>query len=205
MDALIGTKVGMTRIFDENGRDLPITVIAAGPCTVSQVKTIENDGYQAVQLAFGARKERNITKPMLGHLKRAGLKTARVLHEFRTSAEHKIGDVITVEIFTAGEQVKVAGTTKGKGFTGVMKRHGFHGGSASHGKSNQLRAGGSVGASSDPSRVFPGQRMPGRSGGALRTAINIKVVKVLPDSNQIFVLGSIPGPANGTVYITRQS
>ncbi len=205
MDALIGTKVGMTRIFDKNGRDLPVTVIAAGPCTVSQVKTIENDGYQAVQLAFGARKERNTTKPMLGHLKRAGLKTARVLHEFRTSAEHKIGDVITVEIFTAGEQVKVAGTTKGKGFTGVMKRHGFSGGSASHGKSNQLRAGGSVGASSDPSRIFPGQRMPGRSGGALRTAINIKVVKVLPDSNQIFVLGSIPGPTNGTVYISRQS
>ncbi|MEE9465286.1 MAG: 50S ribosomal protein L3 [Candidatus Neomarinimicrobiota bacterium] len=205
MDAIIGKKVGMVRIFDENGHDQPVTVIDAGPCTVSQVKTTEKDGYQAVQLAFGERKESNTPKPLSGHLKEAGLKSARVLREFRTSAEHKVGDVITVEIFTAGDRVKVAGTTKGKGFTGVMKRHGFHGGRASHGKSDQLRAGGSVGASSDPSRVFPGQRMPGRSGGRINTTSNLKVVKILPESNQIFILGAVPGPRNGTVYVTRQS
>ncbi len=205
MDAIIGTKVGMTRIFDENGRDLPVTVITAGPCTVCQVKTGETDGYRAVQLAYGERKESKTSRPLLGHFKKAGVKPARVLHEFRTSAEHQVGDVITVEIFQVGDRVKVAGTTKGKGFTGVMKRHGFHGGRASHGKKDQLRAGGSVGASSDPSRVFPGIKMPGHSGAARHTASNLKVVKILPESNQILVLGAVPGPPNGTVYVTRQA
>ncbi len=205
MDAIIGTKVGMTRIFDENGRDLPVTVIIAGPCTVCQVKTGETDGYRAVQLAFGERKESKTSRPLLGHFQKAGVKPARVLREFRTNAEHQVGDVITVEIFQVGDRVKVAGTTKGKGFTGVMKRHGFHGGRASHGKKDQLRAGGSVGASSDPSRVFPGIKMAGHSGAARHTARNLKVVKILPESNQILVLGAVPGPSNGTVYVTRQA
>ena len=205
MDAIIGTKVGMIRVFDATGRDLPVTVIAAGPCTVCQVKTGETDGYQAVQLAFGERRERKTPRPLLGHFKKAGIKPARVLHEFRTNAEHQVGDVITVEMFQVGDRVKVAGTTKGKGFTGVMKRHGFHGGRASHGKKDQLRAGGSVGASSDPSRVFRGIKMAGHSGASRNTARNLKVVKVLPEANQILVLGAVPGPTNGTVYVTRQA
>ena len=205
MDSIIGTKVGMTRIFDEHGRDLPVTVITAGPCIVCQVKTGETDGYRAVQLAFGERKESKTSRPLMGHFKKAGINPARVLREFRTDAEHQVGDVITVEIFQVGDRVKVVGTTKGKGFTGVMKRHGFHGGRASHGKKDQLRAGGSVGASSDPSRVFPGLKMAGHSGAARFTALNLKVVKILPDSNQILVLGAVPGPPNGTVYVTRQA
>ena len=204
MDSIIGTKVGMTRIFDEKGRDLPVTVITAGPCIVCQVKTGETDGYRAVQLAFGERKESKTSRPLMGHFKKAGINPARVLREFRTDAEHQVGDVITVEIFQVGDRVKVVGTTKGKGFTGVMKRHGFHGGRASHGKKDQLRAGGSVGASSDPSRVFPGLKMAGHSGAARFTARNLKVVKILPESNQILVLGAVPGPPNGTVYVTRQ-
>ena len=177
MDSIIGTKVGMTRIFDEHGRDLPVTVITAGPCIVCQVKTGETDGYRAVQLAFGERKESKTSRPLMGHFKKAGINPARVLREFRTDAEHQVGDGLTVEIFQVGDRVKVVGTTKGKGFTGVMKRHGFHGGRASHGKKDQLRAGGSVGASSDPSRVFPGLKMAGHSGAARFTALNLKVVK----------------------------
>ena len=205
MDSIIGKKLGMTRIFDDVGNDLPVTVIHAGPCTVSQVKTTERDGYRAVQLAFGVRKLKNTPKPLVGHFKMAGIEPARVVKEFQSSAEHKIGDVVTVDIFSEGDLVKVVGRTKGKGFTGVMKRHGFHGGRASHGKKDQLRAGGSIGASSDPSRVFPGRRMAGRSGNARRTVTHLKVVKVIPESNQIFVLGAVPGPRNGTVYLTKQS
>lgn len=205
MNALIGKKLGMTRIFDESGRDQPVTVINAGPCTVTQVKTDDTDGYRAVQLAFGGKKEKNITKPLLGHFRKAGVQPAKVLREFPLEGECKPGDVVTVDIFKEGDVLKVTGTTKGKGFTGVMKRHGFHGGRASHGKKDQLRAGGSIGASSDPSRVFPGMRMPGRSGNARNTIPHVKVVKVVPESNQIFVLGPVPGPKNGTVYLTKQS
>ena len=205
MDSIIGKKLGMTRIFDDMGNDFPVTVIHAGPCTVSQVKTTERDGYRAVQLAFGVRKLKNTPKPLVGHFKKAGIEPARVVKEFQSSAEHKIGDVVTVDIFSEGDLVKVVGRTKGKGFTGVMKRHGFHGGRASHGKKDQLRAGGSIGASSDPSRVFPGRRMAGRSGNVRRTVTHLKVVKVIPESNQIFVLGAVPGPRNGTVYLTKQS
>jgi large subunit ribosomal protein L3 len=203
MASLIGVKLGMTRIFDESGRDVPVTVIHAGPCTVCQVKTRENDGYRAVQLAFGERKENKTTRPLQGHFKKAGIKPALVLREFRTFEEHQPGDQITVEIFNPGDMVKVTGTSKGKGFTGRMKRHGFHGGRASHGKKDQLRAGGSIGASSDPSRVFPGLRMAGRSGHARRTVADLEIVKVLPETNQLFVKGAVPGPRNGTVTITR--
>jgi len=204
MASLIGVKLGMTRIFDESGLDIPVTVVRAGPCTICQVKTRENDGYQAVQLAFGARKENKTPRPLLGHFQKAGIKLARVLREFRTSENHKPGDQITVEIFSPGDTVKVTGTSKGKGFTGVMKRHGFHGGHASHGKKDQLRAGGSIGASSDPSRVWPGLKMPGRSGNARCTVTNLKVVKVLPEADQLLIRGAVPGPRNGTVTITKQ-
>lgn len=206
MNSLIGVKLGMTRIFDEGGQDMPVSIINAGPCTVSQVKTVDLDGYNAVQLAFGSRKEKNMTKAVLGHLARAGISSASSIQEFKTDdVEINAGDVFTVEIFSPGDIVKVTGKTIGKGFTGVMKRHGFHGGHASHGKKDQLRAGGSIGASSDPSRVIPGVRMPGRSGNARHTTKNLLVVKVVPETNQIFVNGAIPGPRNGTVTITKLS
>ncbi|MEE9161364.1 MAG: 50S ribosomal protein L3 [Candidatus Neomarinimicrobiota bacterium] len=205
MPALIGTKLGMTRIFDESGRDVPITVLQAGPCTVAQVKTMEHDGYQAVQLAYGERPENKTSRPLQGHFRKAGIPPARILREFRTTEEYKPGDQLSVELFSVGDRVKVVGTSKGKGFTGVMKRHGFHGGHATHGKKDQLRAGGSVGASSDPSRVWPGLKMAGRSGNARSTAPNLVVVKVLPEVNQIFVRGVVPGPRNGTITIHHQA
>ena len=203
MPALIGVKLGMARIFDDDGRDVPITILRAGPCTVSQVKTLENDGYQAVQLAFGDIKEQKVSRPRLGHFRKAGIPPARVLKEFRTTDAYKPGDTVTVEMFNAGDLVKVVGTSKGKGFTGRMKLYGFHGGRASHGKKDQLRAGGSIGASSDPSRVWPGIKMAGRSGNARRTAANLVVVKVLPEVNQIFVRGAVPGPRNGPITISK--
>lgn len=205
MKSIIGTKVGMTRIFDDAGRDYPVTVINVGPCTVSQVKTEQTDGYSSVQLAYGERKVKNMTKPVLGHLNKAGLKSARVMKEFPLSGEVNVGDVVTAEIFAAGDSLKITGRTKGRGFTGVMKRHGFHGGHASHGKKDQLRAGGSIGASSDPSRVFPGKKMPGHHGNQIQTNPNVKVVKVDTEAGQIFVLGQVPGAKNGTLFLTKQS
>ena len=205
MKSIIGIKRGMARIFDEGGRDLPVTVIEAGPCPVSQIKTEETDGYSAVQLAFGSRKPKRTTKPQKGHFDKAGIEPARTTREFDMDGEVQLGDVITVDIFEVGDTVKVTGTTKGRGFTGRMKRYGFHGGRASHGKKDQLRAGGSIGASSSPSRVFPGMKMAGRSGNARRTITNLEVVRVVPEKNQIFIKGAVPGPRNGTVYLTKLS
>ena len=203
MKSIIGIKRGMARIFDEGGRDLPVTVIEAGPCPVSQIKTEETDGYSAVQLAFGSRKPKRTTKAQKGHFDKAGIEPARTTREFDMDGEVKLGDVITVDIFEVGDSVKVTGITKGRGFTGRMKRYGFHGGRASHGKKDQLRAGGSIGASSSPSRVFPGKKMAGRSGNARRTIANLEVVRVVPEKNQIFIKGAVPGPRNGTVYLTK--
>ena len=205
MKSIIGIKRGMARIFDEGGRDLPVTVIEAGPCPVSQIKTEETDGYSAVQLAFGSRKPKRTTKAQKGHFDKAGIEPARTTREFDMDGEVKLGDVITVDIFEVGDSVKVTGITKGRGFTGRMKRYGFHGGRASHGKKDQLRAGGSIGASSSPSRVFPGKKMAGRSGNARRTIANLEVVRVVPEKNQIFIKGAVPGPRNGTVYLTKLS
>ncbi|MCH7575483.1 MAG: 50S ribosomal protein L3 [Candidatus Marinimicrobia bacterium] len=205
MKSIIGIKRGMARIFDEGGRDLPVTVIEAGPCPVSQIKTEETDGYSAVQLAFGSRKPKRTTKAQKGHFEKAGIEPARTTREFDMDGEVKLGDVITVDIFEVGDAVKVTGITKGRGFTGRMKRYGFHGGRASHGKKDQLRAGGSIGASSSPSRVFPGMKMAGRSGNARRTITNLEVVRVVPEKNQIFIKGAVPGPRNGTVYLTKLS
>ncbi|MCH8327600.1 MAG: 50S ribosomal protein L3 [Candidatus Marinimicrobia bacterium] len=205
MKSIIGIKRGMARIFDEGGKDLPVTVIEAGPCPVSQIKTKETDGYSAVQLAFGSRKAKRTTKALKGHFDKAGIEPARTIREFDYDGKVQIGDVITVDIFEVGDTVKVSGVTKGKGFTGRMKRYGFHGGRASHGKKDQLRAGGSIGASSSPSRVFPGMRMAGRSGNAQRTIANLEVVRVVPEKNQILIKGAVPGPRNGTVYLTKLS
>ena len=181
-------------------------MIEAVPCVVTQIKTQEKDGYKAVQIAFGDKKEKNTSQPLLGHFKKAGTSPKRFLAEFDGfETEVKLGDTITLEsVFAEGENVDVVGTTKGKGFQGVVKRHGFSGvGEATHGQHNRLRAPGSLGASSDPSRVFKGMRMAGRDGGARRTVQNLEVVKVLADQNLILVKGAIPGFNGSTVYIVK--
>jgi large subunit ribosomal protein L3 len=203
MDSLLGIKLGMTRIFDEAGRDIPVTVLQAGPCTVSQVKSDEKDGYQAVQLAFLEQSEKKTSNPLRGHFKKAGVPPARILREVRTTEILKLGEELTVEIFNPGDVVKVTGTSKGKGFTGRMKRYNFHGGRASHGKKDQLRAGGSIGASSDPSRVFPGMRGAGRSGNARSTILNLEIVRIMPETHQLMLKGAVPGPKNSMVMITK--
>lgn len=206
MPGIIGKKVGMTSIYSAAGKNIPCTVIEAGPCVVTQIKTQEKDGYTAVQIAFGDKKEKNTSQPLLGHFKKAGVTPKRFLAEFDGfENEVKLGDTITLEsVFAEGENVDVVGTTKGKGFQGVVKRHGFSGvGEATHGQHNRLRAPGSLGASSDPSRVFKGMRMAGRDGGARRTVQNLEVVKVLADQNLILVKGAIPGFNGSTVYIVK--
>jgi large subunit ribosomal protein L3 len=206
MPGLIGKKVGMTSVYSAAGKNIPCTVIEAGPCVVTQIKTQEKDGYTAVQIAFGDKKEKNTSKPMQGHFKKAGVTPKRFVAEFDGyEGDVKLGDVVTLEaIFAEGENVDVIGTTKGKGFQGVVKRHGFSGvGEATHGQHNRLRAPGSLGASSDPSRVFKGMRMAGRDGGARRTVQNLEVIKVLADQNLILVKGAVPGFNGSTVYIVK--
>jgi len=206
MPGLIGKKVGMTSVYSAAGKNIPCTVIEAGPCVVTQIKTQEKDGYTAVQIAFGDKKEKNTSKPMQGHFKKAGVTPKRFVAEFDGyEGDVKLGDGVTLEaIFAEGENVDVVGTTKGKGFQGVVKRHGFSGvGEATHGQHNRLRAPGSLGASSDPSRVFKGMRMAGRDGGARRTVQNLEIVKVLADQNLILVKGAVPGFNGSTVYIVK--
>lgn len=206
MPGIIGKKVGMTSIYSAAGKNIPCTVIEAGPCVVTQVKTNETDGYTAVQIGFQDKKDKHTTKPMQGHFKRAGTTPKRYLAEFDGyETDLKLGDIVKLEgLFAEGEVVDVVGTTKGKGFQGVVKRHGFAGvGESTHGQHNRLRAPGSLGASSDPSRVFKGMRMAGRTGGAQRTVQNLEVVKILADENLILVKGAIPGFNGSTVYITK--
>ncbi len=196
----------MTSVYSAAGKNIPCTVIEAGPCVVTQIKTQEKDGYTAVQIAFGDKKEKNTSKPMQGHFKKAGVSPKRFVAEFDGyEGEVKLGDVVTLEtLFAEGENVDVIGTTKGKGFQGVVKRHGFSGvGEATHGQHNRLRAPGSLGASSDPSRVFKGMRMAGRDGGARRTVQNLEIIKVLADQNLILVKGAVPGFNGSTVYIVK--
>jgi len=202
---LLGRKVGMTRIFNEQGRDIPVTVIAAGPCTVTQIKTIESDGYNAVQVGFEDLKERHIIKPVAGRYKKLNIPAKRVTREFAIDDVAGIsqGDVLTVETFTVGEKVDVRGVSKGKGFSGVMKRHGFSGGRRSHGKNSVMRAGGSIGASADPARVFPGTRMAGRTGGDNVCIKKLTVVRIDAESHQIFIKGAVPGCKNGLISITK--
>jgi large subunit ribosomal protein L3 len=205
MPGLIGKKIGMTSVFSADGKNLPCTVIEAGPCVVTQLKTIETDGYQSVQLGFQEKSEKHTTKPEQGHFKAAGVKMQRHLVEFKGfGQELKLGDKITVEMFEENTFVDVVGTSKGKGFQGVVKRHGFGGvGQTTHGQHNRLRAPGSVGASSYPSRVFKGMRMAGRTGGDRVTVQNLQVVKVIPEHNLLLVKGSVPGAKNSIVIINK--
>jgi len=205
MSGLIGRKIGMTSIFDENGKNIPCTVIEAGPCVVTQVRTEEVDGYNALQLGFDDKAEKRTSKAEKGHYKKAGTSPKRKVVEFRDfEGDHKLGETLNVEIFVEGEFVDVTATSKGKGFQGVVKRHGFGGvGQATHGQHNRLRAPGSIGAASYPSRVFKGMRMAGRMGGEQVTVQNLRVVKVMPEKNLIVLKGCVPGHKNAYVMIKK--
>jgi len=207
MPGLIGKKIGMTSIYGAAGKMIPCTVIEVGPCVVTQIKTKDGkDGYDAVQLGFVEKKEKHTTKSMQGHFKKASVTPRRFIAEFSGfEGELQLGSTITAEsVFAEGENVDVIGTTKGKGFQGVVKRHGFGGvGESTHGQHNRLRAPGSMGASSDPSRVFPGKRLGGRDGGARRTIGNLQIVKILPEENLVLVKGAVPGFNGSTVYIVK--
>lgn len=205
MSGLIGKKIGMTSIFGANGKYVPCTVIEAGPCVVTQVKTKETDGYEALQLAFDEKKEKHTSKSMQGHFKKAGTSPKRKLVEFDGfEGEKKAGDVITVELFQEGELVDISGVTKGKGFQGVVKRHGFSGvGGQTHGQHDRQRAPGSLGNSSNAARVLPGMRMAGRTGGNNVKIQNIEILKVMPEKNLLIVKGSIAG-AKGSYVLIRK-
>ncbi|RAR47024.1 50S ribosomal protein L3 [Flavobacterium lacus] len=205
MSGLIGKKIGMTSIFDENGKNIPCTVIEAGPCVVTQVRTKAVDGYEAFQLGFDDKTEKHATKAAIGHFKKAGTSAKKKVVEFQDfETEYKLGDLVTVDQFSEGEFVDVQGVSKGKGFQGVVKRHGFGGvGQATHGQHNRLRAPGSVGASSYPSRVFKGMRMAGRMGGDNVTIQNLRVLKVVADKNLLLVKGCVPGHKNSYVIIQK--
>ncbi len=205
MSGLIGKKIGMTSIYDENGKNIPCTVIEAGPCIVTQVRTEEVDGYSALQLGFDDKTEKSTTKAEAGHAKKAGTSVKRKVVEFQGFGEgYKLGDAITVEHFIEGEYVDIAGTSKGKGFQGVVKRHGFGGvGQATHGQHNRLRAPGSIGAASYPARVFKGMKMAGRMGGERVNVENLRVYKVVPEKNLLVVKGCVPGHKNSYVIIQK--
>lgn len=216
MKALLGYKVGMTQLIQEDGKAVPVTIVEAGPCFVTQVKTNDSDGYEAVQIGFGETKERRLTRGQLGHLGRLkkddkhprrkannGIPGVRHLREVRTKtvADYEVGQALTVEQFNAGERVDISGKTKGRGFTGVVKRHGFRGGPKTHGQSDRWRAPGSIGATSGMSRVIKGMRMAGRSGNENMTSQNLEVVRIDADKNLIAVKGSVPGAKGGLVLI----
>ncbi|MDX1278459.1 50S ribosomal protein L3 [Oceanihabitans sediminis] len=204
MSGLIGKKIGMTSIFDENGKNIPCTVIEAGPCIVTQVRTEEVDGYEAIQLGFDDATEKSATKADLGHAKKAGTSVKRKVVEFKGfDKEYKLGDAITVDQFTEGEFVDVAGTSKGKGFQGVVKRHGFAGSERTHGQQSMGRAPGSVGAASYPGRIFKGMKMAGRMGGETVKVQNLRVLKVVAEKNLLVVKGCVPGHKNAYVIIRK--
>ena len=207
MSGLIGKKVGMTSIYDASGKNIPCTVIQAGPCVVTQIRTIEIDGYEAIQLGYGEMKDKHTTKALKGHFAKANTSPKKKLMEFTRFEEghqKNVGDVLDVEIFTEGEYVDVVGTSIGKGFQGVVKRHGFAGvGGVTHGQHNRLRAPGSLGASSWPSRVFKGMRMAGRTGGKRIKVMNLPILKVVKENNIIIVKGSIPGHKGSYIKIER--
>lgn len=207
MSGILGKKIGMTTLFDENGQALPCTIIEAGPCYVTQVKTKERDGYDAVQLGFDEVKEQRLTRPVRGHLAKVGVKGLRLIREFRNfnGMELKPGQEVRVDIFQQGDVVDVIGRSKGRGFQGVVKRHHFGGvGMTTHGQSDRVRAPGSIGSSSFPSRVFKGMRMGGRMGNDRVTIKNLRVLKVIPESNILIVKGSVPGAINGYLEIVKQ-
>jgi len=205
MIGILGKKIGMTTFFEENGDAIPCTVIDAGSCNVLQVKTKEKDGYEAVQLGYGIRREKVINKPQRTIYKKLKISPSQFVREIRGFSQEDIkeGDQVKVDLFKEGDVVKVSGTSKGKGFQGVVKRHGFHGGVRTHGQSDRERAPGSIGSSSYPSRVYKGMKMAGRMGGKRVSVRNLKVVKVIPDSNLILVKGAIPGANTGFVEIYK--
>jgi large subunit ribosomal protein L3 len=209
MSGIIGKKIGMTSIYDDAGKNIPCTVIEAGPCVVTQVKTKDTDGYDAIQIAYDDKKDKHTTSAMRGHFAKAGVSPKRIVREFtRFEAGHqkKYGDVLTVDIFEEGEFIDVVGYSKGKGFQGVVKRHNFKGvNDATHGQHNRMRAPGSIGASSYPSRVFKGMRMGGRTGGQRTKLINLQVIKIVPEKNLILVKGAVPGPNGSYVIVERWS
>ena len=205
MRGLIGKKIGMTRVFDENGQIIPVTVLQAGPCTVTQIKTNEKDGYEAVQVGYGDRKDKHTNMPMNGHYKKAGVSPKKVLAEFNKipGFEYKTGQIFHVGLFQEGDYVNVSGISKGKGFSGVIKRHNFSRQKKTHGTGHTERAPGSIGQASDPSRVFPGMRMAGQTGNEKVTVENLIVVKVDRKNNHLIVKGAIPGAKNRTIVVTK--
>ena len=209
MSGLLGKKIGMTSIYDASGKIVPCTVIEAGPCVVTQVKTVEKDGYSAIQLGYDEKKEKNTTKPLKGHFAKAGTTPKRIVREFtrfEEGSKKSYGEVLDVTVFTEGEYVDVSGISKGKGFQGVVKRHGFRGvGDATHGQHNRLRAPGSMGAASYPSRVFKGMRMAGQMGNAKVKVINIQILKIVKEKNLLVVKGSVPGSNGSYLKIERWS
>lgn len=206
MTGVLGEKLGMTQVWDAENRLIPVTVIKAGPCVVTQVRQADSDGYDAVQIAFGAIDPRKVNKPMKGHFDKAGVTPRRHLIEIRTAnaAEYSLGQEITVEAFTDGQQVDITGTTKGKGFAGVMKRHNFHGVSSSHGSHKNHRKPGSIGACATPGRVFKGQRMAGRMGGDRQTTANLVVHAIDVDKGLLLIKGAVPG-SRGSVVLVRNA
>ena len=206
MPGLLGKKIGMTSVFSADGKNTPCTVIEVGPCVVTQVKNIEKDGYEALQLGFQDKKDKHTTKPMAGHFKKAGVTPKRHLAEFKGfEGEYKLGDTITVDgLFAENDFVDIAGTSKGKGYQGVVKRHGFGGvGQSTHGQHNRLRAPGSVGACSYPAKVFKGMRMAGQTGNKRVTVQNLQVLKVIAEHNLLMIKGSIPGSKGSIVIIEK--
>ncbi|MAR35390.1 MAG: 50S ribosomal protein L3 [Candidatus Marinimicrobia bacterium] len=205
MRGLIAKKLGMSQIFDENGSVIPVTILQAGPCCITQIKTLDNDGYDAVQIAYGDKKEKNTNKPLEGHFKKAGVTPKKFLVEFDIvpGFDYEMGQVFNASIFKQGDSVKVTGTSKGRGFSGVMKRHGFGGGPKTHGQREHPRSAGSIGQASDPSRVFKGVKMPGQYGNKKMTVENLKVVKIDTKNNHIFVKGAVPGSNNGMVIVNK--
>ena len=204
MPGLIGKKIGMTSVFSADGKNVPCTVIEVGPCVVTQVKSVEKDGYAAVQLGFEEKKEKNTTKPMMGHFKKAGTTPKRHLAEFAFDEEYNLGDVITVDIFADSSYVDVVGTSKGKGFQGVVKRHGFGGvGQMTHGQDDRQRKPGSIGACATPSRVFKNVPMAGQMGNVQVTTHNLQVIKVIPEHNLLLLKGSVPGYKGSIVIINK--
>ncbi len=209
MSGIIGKKIGMTGIYDENGKNIPCTIIEAGPCVVTQVKTKDTDGYDAIQLSYGEKKEKHTTKSIKGHFDKAGVTPKRIIREFtrfESGHQKKFGDIIDVSVFIEGEYIDVVGTSKGKGFQGVVKRYGFKGvGDKTHGQHNRLRAPGSIGASSWPSRVFKGMRMGGHMGNSRVKMINLQILKIVPEKNLLVVKGSVPGPNGSYIIVERWS
>jgi large subunit ribosomal protein L3 len=204
MPGLLGKKIGMTSVFSADGKNLPCTVIEVGPCVVTQLKTVEKDGYEAVQIGFQEAKEKNTTKPMKGHFAKAGTTPKRHLAEFTFDEEHNLGDVITVELFNDTPYVDVVGISKGKGFAGVVKRHGFGGvGQSTHGQDDRLRKPGSIGACATPSRVYKNLPMGGQMGNAQVTTHNLQVIKVIPEHNLLLLKGSVPGCKGSIVTIKK--